>query len=343
MRRTSRLAALTAAGLSVVTLVSGCSFLGLGDEPGDLQVYTGRHYGSEEVFKKFTEETGITVDILNGDDAELLERIKNEGEDSPADVYMTVSAGPLWSAADEGLLEALGSPVLEAAVPAQYRDADNRWFGLVRRARTVVYDPEKVDPKEFDAKDTYAGLTDPKWKDRLCMRDLSGAYTTSLVASLIDLHGYDRTLEIVEGWLANDVEIIGNDVELLEAISAGTCEVGISNHYYLARANAEGDLTDVALYWASQKGAGVHENISGAGVVATSDATTKAQKFLEWLATDGQDDMLEGNHEYPVNAAVEVDEAAAKFGTFTPMAIDAEAYGKLNPDAVKLLAEAGYK
>lgn len=343
MRRTSRLAALTAAGLAVVTVASGCSFLGLGDEPADLQVYTGRHYGSEEVFAKFTEETGITVDILSGDDAEMLERIKNEGADSPADIYMTVSAGPLWSAADADLLEPLTSPVLDAAVPAQYRDAEDRWFGLVRRARTVVYDPEKVDPKEFDAKDTYAGLTDPKWKGRLCMRDLSGAYTTSLVASLIDLHGYDRTLEIVEGWLANDVDIIGNDVELLDAIEAGTCEVGISNHYYLARGKADGDYDGVELYWASQKGAGVHENISGAGVVATSDAKGKAQEFLEWLATDGQDDMLEGNHEYPVNPTVPVDEAAAAFGTFKPMAVDAEAYGKLNPDAVKLLAEAGYK
>jgi iron(III) transport system substrate-binding protein len=341
--RPHRSVALTSLGLALAAVASSCTFLGLGDEPADLQVYTGRHYGSEKVFATFTEETGITVDILNGDDAEMLERIKNEGADSPADIYMTVSAGPLWSASEEGLLAPVDSPVLEAAVPAQYRDADGRWFGLVRRARTVVYDPEKVKPEEFDATDTYGGLTDPKWKGRLCMRDLSGAYTTSLVASLIDLHGYDKTLEMVEGWLANDVDIIGNDVELLEAISAGTCEVGISNHYYLARAHAEGELTDVKLYWASQKGAGVHENISGAGVVATSDAKGKAQEFLEWLATDGQDDMLEGNHEYPVNATVPVDEAAAEFGPFTPMAVDAEAYGKLNPDAVKLLAEAGYK
>lgn len=332
-----------AACLALASLSSGCTFLGLGEEPGDLQVYTGRHYGSEEVFKHFTAETGITVDILDGDDAEMLERLKSEGADSPADIYMTVSAGALWSAGDEGLLKTLDSPVLDAAVPAQYRDADDRWFGLVRRARTVVYDPEKVDPKEFDAQDTYAGLTDPKWKGRLCMRDLSGAYTTSLVASLIDLHGYDKTLAMVKGWIANDVEIMGNDVELLESISAGTCEVGISNHYYLARAQAKGELKDVALYWASQKGAGVHENVSGAGVVATSDNAVKAQKFLEWLATDGQDDMLEGNHEFPVNPEVEVDAAAAKFGPFQPMAVDAEAYGQLNPDAVKLLAEAGYK
>ena len=338
MRRT----ALTAAGLTLAALTSGCSVFG-GDEPADLQVYTGRHYGSEKVFEQFTQDTGITVDILTGDDAEMLERIKAEGAKTKADIYMTVSAGPLWSAADQGLLAPLESPVLDEAVPAQYRDSEDRWVGLVRRARTVVYNPAKVDPTEFDAADTYAGLTDPKWKGRLCMRDLTGAYTTSLVASLIDLHGYDRTLEIVEGWLANDVDIIGNDVDVLDAIEAGTCEVGITNHYYLARGKADGKFKDVELFWASQQGAGVHENISGAGVVASSDAKGKAQEFLEWLATEGQDDMLEGNHEFPVNPSVPADEEALAFGPFKAMAVDAEAYAQLNPDAVKLLAEAGYK
>jgi iron(III) transport system substrate-binding protein len=337
--------ALLAVGLALVTTATtGCAVFG-GDsgEDADLQVYTGRHYGSEKVFEQFEEETGISVEMLDGDDSEMLERIKREGEDSPADIFMTVSAGPLWSAADRGLLEPLDSAALDEAVPAQYRDAEGRWFGLVRRARTVVYNKDAVDPKEFDAKDTYAGLTDPKWNGKLCMRDLSGAYTTSLVASLINLHGYDETLAMVKGWMANDVEIMGNDVALLEAVDAGTCDVGISNHYYLARGQADGDFGNVDLFWASQRGAGVHENVSGAGVVATSDNKPDAQKFLEWLATKGQDDMLEGNHEYPVNPTVPADAAAEAFGPFKPMAVDAEAYGKLNPEAVELLAEAGYK
>ncbi len=340
-----RTSALLAAGLAVATLATtGCSVFAEDDGgDADLQVYTGRHYGSEEVFKQFTEETGISVEILDGDDSEMLERVKREGEDSPADIFMTVSAGPLWSAADQGLLEPVTSPTLDEAVPARYRDAEDRWFGLVRRARTVVYNKDAVDPKEFDTENTYAGLTDPKWKGRLCMRDLSGAYTTSLVASLIDLHGYDKTLALVKGWMANEVEIMGNDVALLEAVDAGTCDVGISNHYYLARGHADGELGNVALFWASQQGAGVHENVSGAGVVATSDNKADAQEFLEWLATEGQDDMLEGNHEFPVNPTVPADEAARAFGPFKPMAVDAEAYGKLNPEAVELLAEAGYK
>jgi iron(III) transport system substrate-binding protein len=339
-----RKSALFAGVLTLATLLAttGCGVFGEDEEEADLQVYSGRHYGSEEVFEEFTEETGITVDFLFGEDVEMLERIKAEGEDSPADIYMTVDAGTLWNAADQDLLASVDSPGLDAAIPEQYRDSENRWFGLVRRARTVIYNPDAVDPKEFDTEDTYAGLTDPKWEGRLCMRDLSGAYTVSLVASLIDLHGYDRALEIVEGWVANDVEIMGNDVLLIEAVAAGTCEVAITNHYYLARAKAEEPDLDVELFWSSQEGAGTHENISGAGIVASSDNPEDAQALLEWLATEGQDDMLEGNHEFPANPDVPADEEAAAFGPFKPMPINAEAYGSRNEEAIDLLAEAGY-
>ena len=344
MRRTHRSAALVAAGLALATVTSGCSFLGLGKEPADLQVYSARHYGSEEVFKKFTEKTGITVDFIDDEAPNLIERIKHEGKTSPADIFMTVDAGNLWNAADQGLLAKLDSPELDAAVPADLRDADNRWFGLVSRARTVVYNPEKVKPTDFDAKDTYAGLDDPKWKGRLCMRDTSESYTSALVAALVDLHGRDKALQIVKGWVANDVDIMANDVLLLEAVEAGTCDVAITNHYYLARNQAEGKFKDLGLYWASQEGAGVVTNVSGAGVVATSDAKGKAQQLLEWLASpEGQEAMLEGNHEFPVNPAVKPDGPAAAYGPFKRMPIDAAAYGKLNAEALDLLVEADYK
>jgi iron(III) transport system substrate-binding protein len=341
--RTSALFAgvLTLASLAAST---GCGVFSDDEEEADLQVYSGRHYGSEEVFAEFTEETGITIEFLDGDDGPLLERIKAEGEDSPADLYVTVDAGGLWNAADQGVLAPLTSPTLEAAVPEQYRDADNRWFGLVRRARTVIYNAESVDPAEFDTEDTYAALSDSKWEGRVCMRDLSGAYTTSLIASLIELNGYDATLEMVKGWMANDVDIRGNDVEIIEAVADGTtCDVGITNHYYLARALADDPELGVDLFWASQDGAGTHENISGAGVVATSDNLEDAQELLEWLATAGQDDMLEGNHEFPVNPDVPTDEEAAAFGPFEPMPVDAQAYAARNAEAVQLLAEAGYE
>ena len=340
MRRPSLLVGVLT--LSTLAATAGCGLFSDDEEEADVQVYSGRHYGSEEVFEEFTDETGITVDFLFGEDAEMLERIKAEGEEGPADLYLTVDAGTLWNAADQGILAPVTSTVLDQAIPAQYRDTEDRWFGLVRRARTVIYNPDAVDPSEFDATDTYAGLTDDKWQGRLCMRDLSGAYTVSLVASLIDLHGYDQALEIVEGWVANDVEIMGNDILLIEAVDAGTCDVAITNHYYLAREKAADPELDVELFWASQEGAGTHENISGAGLVATSDNPEDAQKLLEWLATEGQDDMLEGNHEFPANPEVPADDEAAAFGPFKPMPVDAQAYGELNSQALDLLAEAGY-
>ena len=329
---------------TTLALTAGCGLLGgSAEEPGDIQVYSARHYQLEEAFAAFEEETGLSVDFLAGDDAELRKRLEAEGDGSPADVYMTVDAGNLWAAQDAGLLEPLESRVLRDAVPARYRAPDDTWFGLALRARTVLYDPDAVDPAEFDAEDTYAGLTDPRWQGRICMRDSTEAYTQSLVAALIALHGYDEAKAIVQGWIDNDVDIMSNDVLLIEAVAAGTCDVALVNHYYVARElEADPDL-DVELYWASQEGAGTQMNLSGAGVVATSDATEEAQRLLEWLATDGQDDFVGGNHEYPANPDVAPDDVVAGFGAFEEMPIDATAYGKRNPEALQLMAEVGYE
>ena len=338
MRRTALLS--TSLAVALLAATPGC---GVFDQPADIQVYSARHYDVEDAFAEFEEQTGKSVEFIFDDDAPLLERIRAEGEDSPADVYMTVDAGNLWNAADQGVLVPIESPALTEAVPESYRDPGNSWFGLALRARTVLYNPDAVDPSEFEATDTYAGLTDPAWQGRLCMRDSSEAYTQSLVASLIDLHGRDGALEIVEGWLANDVEIMSNDILLIEAVDAGTCDVAIVNHYYVARElEAKPDL-NAELYWASQEGAGAHVNISGAGVVESSDTKADAQELIEWLATEGQSDFIGGNHEYPVNPAQEPDEIVASFGEFTPMELDAQAYGELNAEAVDLLAEAGYE
>lgn len=343
MRRTHRSAALVAAGLALATVTSGCSFLGLGKEPADLQVYSARHYGSEEVFKQFTKETGITVDFLGGENAELLQRIKAEGKNSPADLYMTVDAGNLYEAAREGLLAPVDNAELDAEIPAEYRDSQNRWFGLVSRARTVLYNPDAVKPTDFDAKETYADLADPKWKGKLCMRDESEAYQVALVAHLINLYGEAKATKIVEGWVANDPQIMANDVLLIEAVDAGTCDVALINHYYLARELADSPDLKVKLYWASQQGAGAMVNISGAGVVKTSDNKADAEKLLEWLATkSGQEALIAGNHEFPVNPSVEPDAEAAQFGTFKPAPLQADALGQQEKKAVEILDAAGY-
>lgn len=330
-------------GLALTLTTAGCGIFGGSEEPGDIQVYSARHYDLEEAFVDFEKETGLQVDFLFAEDADLLQRLRAEGKDSPADLFVTVDAGNLYAAKEAGVLAQTSSPTLERAVPARYRDSDDTWFGLARRERTLVYNPDNVDPSEFDPVNSYAGLDDPKWQGRLCMRDSSEAYTQSLVAALMAEYGEDEARRIVQGWIDNDVDVMGNDILLLEAVDAGTCDVALVNHYYLAREMDDNPDLNVELYWASQEGAGVMENISGAGVIATSDDKADARRLLEWLATDGQQEFVGDNHEYPVNPDVEPDEEIADFGPFTSMPLDAQAYGELNAEALALLDELGYE
>ncbi|HET6561205.1 MAG TPA: extracellular solute-binding protein [Marmoricola sp.] len=335
--------ALVVLALALAGTTAGCGIFGSDEEPGDLQVYSARHYDLEDAFAEFEDETGLKVDFLFAEDAELLQRIEAEGEESPADVFMTVDAGNLWAADEAGILEPLQSAKLDAAVPEQYRSEDGTWYGLALRARTLVYNPDNVDPSEFDTENSYAGLGDPKWKGRLCMRDSTEAYTQSLVTALMETYGEDEARRIVTSWVENDVDIMSNDILLLEAVDAGTCDVAIVNHYYLARELEENPDMDVELFWASQDGEGVQMNLSGGGVVATSDNKEQAQQLLEWLATDGQKAFIGGNHELPVNPDVAPDKAVADFGKFKPMPIDAEAYGARNAEAIELLEQVGYE
>jgi len=326
------------AALALAATVSGCSS---GDGEGVVRVYSGRHYDLEEAFVQFSEETGISLEFLTGSDAELRERIAAEGEDTQADVYLTVDAGNLAIAAEQDLFLPLDDPVLIDAVPENLRDPENRWFGLTVRARTIVYHPDRVAPDEVPT--TYEELADPRWEGRVCLRNSANVYTQSLVASLISAHGRDEALEIVRGW-ADNAEILPNDILILESIEDGLCDVGITNHYYLARLLEEDPDFPVRLVWANEDDRGTHVNISGGGVTRHADNPDLARQLLEWLATDGQSAFVDGNHEYPVNPAVPPEPLIAEtFGTdFQRDPLDAAVFGALNPDAVRLMDEAGY-
>lgn len=333
-----RRAPLTLALLLMAAAATGCGAAAGSEDT--VRVYTGRHYDLEPAFQQFIDETGISVEFLSGGDAELRERLAIEGEDTEADVYMTVDAANLALAAEEGLFQPLDSPVLEGAVPAHLRDPKGRWFGLSMRARTIVYNPERVDPQGLSA---YEDLADPRWQGRLCMRNSTNVYTQSLVASLIAHHGEDRAREIVGGWVENDVEVINSDVRIIDAVDAGGCDVGIVNHYYLARLLEDEPDLDVELLWANQDGRGTHVNLSGAGVTANADNPEEAQQLLEWLATEGQQAFVHGNHEYPANPEVEPDSITAGFGEFEPDRLGAAEFGALNDEAVRLMDEVGYE
>ena len=313
-----------------------------GDDGNTLHVYSGRHYGIETAFEQFTEQTGIKVEFLTGNDAELRERIVAEGEDTEADAYITVDAGNLAMGAEQGVFRSIESPKLAAAIPAEYSDPDQRWFGLALRVRTIVYNPDRVPLDEVPT--TYEELAEPEWQGRVCLRVSTNVYQQSLVASLIATHGEQRALEIVRGWAAN-AEIVNNDVLLLESIADGICDVGIVNHYYLARKLEEDPSFPVKLLWANQDDRGAHVNVSGGGVTANSKHPELAQQFLEWLATDGQDVLVAANHEFPANADVAAEPLITEqFGLdFKRDPLGAADFGALNADAVRLMDEAGYQ
>jgi len=328
-----------AAAAALTIGVSACSSGGSEDV---LRVYSGRHYDLEQAFVQFSEQTGISIEFLTGTDAELRERIQAEGKETQADLYLTVDASNLVTASEAGMFAPLTSSILDEAVPQSLRGSNNEWFGLTMRARTIVYHPDHVSPSEIPS--TYEELADPKWEGRLCLRNSSNVYTQSLVASLIANIGRPAALDVVSGW-ADNAEILNNDVLILESIADGLCDVGIANHYYLARMIEEDPEFPVKLSWVDQDGRGVHVNISGGGVTRHADDPDLAQQLLEWLATDGQSVFVDNNHEYPVNPDVAPEPLISEhFGTdFVRDNLDAGSFGALNADAVRLMDEAGYR
>lgn len=336
-RRARRAAGSVAITVAFATGAAGC----FGDDSASLTVYSGRHYGIETAFAKYEEDSGVDVEFLTGNDAELRERIAAEGEDTEADVYLTVDAGNLWAAAEDGLFQPLDSDVLDDVIPEDLRDPENRWFGLAVRTRTIIYNTDAID--EADVPTTYAELAEPEWEGRICLRNANNDYQQSLVASMIATDGEESTLEILRGWAAN-ADIYANDIELIDAMAAGACDVGIANHYYLARKLEENPDLPVGLVWAEQDGRGVHVNISGGGITRFADDIELGQQFLEWLATEGQDTLVADNHEYPANPDVPAEPLIAEeFGSdFTRDSLHADALGSLNPDAVRLMDEADF-
>lgn len=325
---------------AVIPLVaSSCGVVDALSGDDAVRVYSGRHYDLEDAFTSYAEETSTDVEFLFGGDAELRERLRTEGDTTLADVFMTVDASNLETAAQEDLLQPMDSEVI-ATLPDNIVHPDQLWTGLSKRIRTIMYHPDRVDPSELS---TYEDLTDPKWAGRICMRNSANVYTQSFVASLIFHHGYDGALDVVRGWVDNDVEIISNDVRILETIAAGGCDVGITNHYYLARLLEDDPSFPVLPFWANQDDRGVHVNISGAGVTVDADNPELAVELIEWLATDGQVEFVYDNHEYPVNPDIPPPPLVRPWGEFKEDALNASAYAALNADAIRLMNEAGYE
>ena len=306
-------------------------------------IYSSRN---EQLIKplldKYTEETGVKIELVTDKTGPLMARLEAEGKNTPADMLLTVDAGNLWQAAEQGLLQPVASTILETNVPAKYRDPKGMWTGLSLRARTIFYDPSKVDVAQLS---TYADLADPKWKGKLCLRSSKAVYNQSLVASMMENLGVEKTEEVVRGWVANlATDTFSDDTSMLEAIAAGQCEVGIANSYYYGRILDEKPNFPAKIFWANQDTTGTHVNISGAGVIANSNNPNGALKLMEWLSSDeAQGLYASSDKEYPVKEGIDESELLRSWGPFKQDGISVQKFGALQTQSIQLMDKAGYK
>jgi iron(III) transport system substrate-binding protein len=320
-----------AGGAAVLVLALVGVVLATSGSSSALEIYSARsHYGEEEPFEDFASETGTDLSLRLAPAPELYERIQAEGDNTPADVLITVDAANLWRAKEAGLLEPLGSAELNQLVPANLRDPDGTWYGLALRARTIMRSADRVGPREVT---TYEGLGDPRWKGRLCLRRATSEYNVSFVADRLAKDGPDATEAMLRRWMANDPEILSSDLDVLDAIADGDCDVGLTNHYYLERRKEADPDFAVEPVWADQDGRGTHVNLSGLGVVAGSDRAAEAQDLIEFLVSPEQQRVFSDNsHEFPVSEELE----------FEADPIDVEQAGARLDDALNLMDEVGW-
>ena len=335
----------------IISLAALCiAALNVSAQEKVLNLYSSRHYQTDEaLYSNFSKQTGIRINRIEAPEDALIERLRNEGAASPADVLVTVDAGRLWRAEQLGLFQPVKSTVLEARVPDNLRHPDGLWFGFSTRARVIVYNKAAVKPGEIR---NYEDLADPKWKGKVCMRSSSNLYNLSLAAALVSHAGEQKTEAWARGVVANFArDPKGGDTDQIKAVAAGECALTLSNTYYYARLlkSTKPDEREVAaktgVVWPNQDGRGTHVNISGAGVLKNAPHREEAIKFLEYLAgNDAQRYFADGNNEYPVAKGATVDNPAlASLGTFKPDALNVAALGRNQPVAQKLYDRAGWR
>ncbi|MEO0635271.1 MAG: Fe(3+) ABC transporter substrate-binding protein [Pseudomonadota bacterium] len=336
--------------LALTALMASTAFATPAFAEGELNLYSSRHYDTDErLYSDFTEQTGITINRIEGKADELIERMAAEGANSPADVLLTVDTTRLERAKNAGVLQSIDSAVLEERIPANLQDADNQWFGFSQRARIFFYDKNDVSEPPM----TYADLADPKYKGQVCHRSSTNVYSQTLLSAVIENLGEEAATGWAKGVVANFArDPQGGDTDQLRGIVSGECDISVSNTYYFARAirkAVDGLPADARenigwVFPSMTETAGAHVNLSGGGVAANSPNKENAMKFLEYLASDSaQQYFSSGNDEYPVVASVDVSESVEALGTFEADPVDLSAVAKNLETAQKIFAEAGWE
>lgn len=326
--------------LVVAVLTVGILVVATKSDDNALVVYNGRsHYGGEAAFAEFTKQTGIKVKLFGGDAQALHDRLKSEGKDTKADLLVTVDGANLARAKDEGLLMAVKSPSIEAAVPANLRDPDGFWTAITTRVRTPMRSTKRVPE---GAVNSYESLGDPRWKGKVCLRTSTSIYNQSLVADFISKRGEAATETLLRSWMANDPQILGNDLQVLDAIDEGRCDVGLTNHYYLVRRLLKLPGFAVTPAFPTADPAGVHANLSGVGVTKYTDRKADAIKLMEFLVTREAEVAFAEQGEFPVNPEVPPIDIVKPWTSIKQDPIDGEAAAKNGAAAVKLMAKVGW-
>ncbi|MSQ04815.1 MAG: extracellular solute-binding protein [Nitrosomonadaceae bacterium] len=294
------------------------------------------------VFDVFTKDTGIPVKFVTDKEGALLARLKTEGKNTLADMLITSDAGNLWEAAREGLLKEVQSETLEKNIPDYLRDPQRQWFGFSVRARTIVYNTQKVKSSDLS---TYEDLADPKWRGRLCLRTSKKIYNQSLVAMMIAEHGEVKTEQIIKGWVHNlAIDPLSDDTKAMEFVAAGKCDVTLVNTYYYGRLIEKNSALPLAIFWPNQTSTGVHVNISGAGIIKNTRNERAAIKLLEFLSSKkAQHLFADLNMEYPANPEIKPDPIVSAWGNFKHNQMNVAITGELQTTAVKLMDRAGYR
>lgn len=332
---------------AILTLVASSAAIA-----AELNIYSARHYDTDQqLYDDFTAATGISVNLIEGNAEELVERIKAEGANSPADVLITVDAGRLYRADQEGLFQPVSSAVLDERIPVEFRHPDGHWFGYTTRARAIFYNKDLIDPALVQ---TYEDLARPELAGELCIRSGSNIYNLSLMGSMIEHHGEAAARDWAAGVVGNLARSPqGGDTDQIKAVGNGECGVAVANHYYYVRLMQSDDPTDRAvventgIVFPNQEGRGTHVNISGAGAVATAPNHDAAVQFLEYLAADSaQLYFIAGNNEFPTVPGVAFDNplleeiGAMDFKRDTvPVAV----FGEHQPLAQIIMDEVGWK
>lgn len=335
--------------LKPVLGVAFATALGVGlVQAGEVNVYSSRHYkGDQEVFANFSKNTGIKVNVVEGDINGLIQRLKREGSASPADLTITVDAGNLWRLKNEDLTQPVTTPGLVSQVPESLRDPDGNWYAITTRARIFAYHADRVKPGDLSS---YEALVDPRWKGKILIRSSNNIYNQSLLASMIAAHGVEKAESWAKGLVANFARTPqGGDTDQLKALIAGEGDVAVVNSYYLARFKGgtpeERQAAEKILpFFPNQADRGTHINVSGVALARFAPNKADAIKLMEYLlAAEAQKLLAEGNYEFPVRKDVAVHPILTSWGNFKADRLNVSVLGENNPEAVRLADRAGWR